>query len=242
MASKERTNEEQVPKGPPCERAVMLELEHVLVNSRAAMFSTLKDSLAAYDKELTVPLFSRFCLYSTPQDFVPPICDELDISPRSSDKIAKEVEEGMDSFWKSSENELRPGVADFLQKTKQSGFAQIAITALPEKRAAQVIQGLGESCEALEIQSFSEQGKVVAGADVWMQAAIDREISAGRCIAIASSSAACRAALSADLHCIAVTDEFSEFGDFGGAPFKFASLAEVNLDELLDRFYPDSED
>jgi len=220
----------------------MLELEHVLVNSRAAMYAALKESLAAYDKELTVPLFSRFCLYATPQDFVPALCDELDISSRSSDKIVKEVEEGMDSFWKSSEHELRPGVADFLQKTKQSGFTQIAITALPEKRAAQVIQGLGESCEALEIQSFSEQEKAIAGADIWMQAAIDREIPAGRCIAIASSSAACRAALSADLHCVVLTDEFSEFGDFGGAPFRFDSLAEADLDKLLDTFYPDSED
>lgn len=243
MAKEEKKNEEEkAAERPSNERALMLELEHVLVNSRAAMFAVLKESIAAYDKELTVPLFSRFCLYSIPEDFVPALCEELEISTRSSGKIVKEVKNGIEAYWKSSDKKLRPGVADFLGKTKNRGFAQIAITALPENDAAQVLQALGESCESLEIQSFAEEEKVVAGADTWMQAAIDREMSSGNCIGLASSSIACRAALSADLHCIALTDDFTEFEDFGGSHLAIASLDEVDADELMETFYQNSED
>lgn len=222
------------------ERAIILEFENIIIESRAAMFAILKENLSAYDKELTVPLFSRFCVYDRPESFIPQVSEELGVNQRSYDKLIKEFNEGMDAYWKSSDKDCRPGVAAFLAETGKQGFAHIAVTALPEKLVGQVVQGLGEAVDSLEIHSFSDQNKLLPGADVWMQAAIDRGIDPGVCMGLSSSSKSCWSALSADLHCIGVPDPFTAYQDFGGASRVYHSLEEADVKELISTFYDSS--
>ena len=241
MTTEDKNTEKKAPTTARYERALILELENIALESREAMFSILAESLKSYDKELTVPLFSRYCLYERPEVFIPALLAELGVGVRSKDKVLKEFVDGMDAYWKSEDKQPRAGLEAFLSATSDAGFAQIALTALPEKTAAQVVRSLGPKFESLEIHSFSEQGKVVAGADIWMQSAMDRDINPAVCLGLASSSKACRAALAADLFTVAVSDRFTAFDDFGGASELFDSLADAQPEEIVKTFYQDSE-
>jgi beta-phosphoglucomutase-like phosphatase (HAD superfamily) len=242
MTAEEKNTEKVAPTRARYECALILELENIALESRETMFSILEQSLKAYDKDLSVALFSRFCLYERPEIFIPKLLVELGVGARSSDKILKEFKEGMDAYWKSEEKQPRAGLEAFLNAAAAAGFAQIALTALPEKTAAQLVRALGPEFESLEIHSFAEQGKVVAGADIWMQSAMDRDINPAVCLGLASSSKACRAALAADLFTVAVSDRFTAYQDFGGASELYDSLADADAQELIKTFYQNSDD
>src|SRR6056297_2856506 len=82
-------------------KALLFELENIVFNRRAALFDLLKKGLKERDKELSVPLFSRYCIEKTPRDFIPELLSALDITSRSNEKFIKEIEDGMAEYWDS---------------------------------------------------------------------------------------------------------------------------------------------
>ena len=53
------------------------------------------------------------------------------------------------------------------------------------------------------------------------------------CIALVSSMASCKSALSAGMRCVALPDAFTSFQDFGGADVVYEHGDEVAIEELL---------
>ncbi len=218
-------------------RVIIFELEGIAVDSRTALFDAVKTAIAAYDKEVTSPLFSRFCLNAPATEFVPTLCEFLGVSGRSTDKIIGEIEAAMDEFWKSDSKGFRSGFEEFMKTAQAKGFELVAVTNLSKKAATSALKGLDTEVGTIDIHSFAELKRVLAGADIWMQVAADRDLNPGICIGVTSCGKSCKAVLAADLHCVAVPDGYTDHEDFSGARYLFDSLESIEVDELIAEFY-----
>jgi len=236
----EETSKEKTGAKKSGTKSILFELEHIALDSREVLYEIVKKSLADRDKELSIPMFSRFCLDQSADKFVPDLLDAYDISTRSNNKFLKEIEEGMTDFWESGDIQPRPGFDAFLAKTQKLGFERIALTKLTKKQAGQVLEKLGHSEEGIIVNSYSAEGKSSAGADIWMSAVVDNDLKLGLATAVASSSKACKAALTADLNCVVVVDRFTAFQDFGGASVVADGLEELDIEGLTNTFYQET--
>ncbi len=240
MSAEEKQNEqtEQKPKRTDKTKTLLFELEYTAVNGRGALYEILKKSMKSRDKDFSTSMFSRYCIQKLPCDFVPELLAAFDIGTRSSDKFLKEIEDSMEKFWKSKTPVLNPGFKDFLKKTKELGFQHIALTSLPKNTAAKLIDNLGLDGEFIKIHSFANEGQPIAGADIWMQAVLAQDGDLGASTGLVSSSKACKAALTADLHCIVTHNEFTAFQDFGGTSEIIENLTDIDVESLIGKFYP----
>ena len=53
--------------------------------------------------------------------------------------------------------------------------------------------------------------------------------------------AACKSAMSADLRCVAVPDDFTSFQDYSGADLILGSLDEMSAREIVNTVFPHSD-
>lgn len=237
MAKEDKGAGEKSAENVAERRAVIFELENVAVNGRKVLFDAVAEALGACDKELTKPLFSRFCIHEPVSVFVPKLCDFIGINSKSAGKVAKHIEGSMDNFWGSKDLSFMDGFEDFLKQAHTNGLEPIALTSLTKKQSAAVMKGLDVDEGEVDVHSFAGSDSVVARADTWMQVATDRDLNPRVCIGIASSGRACKAVIAADLHCLVIPDEYTEHEDFSGARFLYDGIASVNVPELVSEFY-----
>jgi beta-phosphoglucomutase-like phosphatase (HAD superfamily) len=83
---------------------------------------------------------------------------------------------------------------------------------------------LGLDEKGTVVLSNGSQDKHLPSSDSWLKLAKSMKVPASCCVVIASSSRACKAALSAGMRCVALPDKFTSFQDFGGADFVLESL------------------
>jgi beta-phosphoglucomutase-like phosphatase (HAD superfamily) len=79
--------------------------------------------------------------------------------------------------------------------------------------------------------SAASADKPYPRADAWEGLARAMSILPGRCVALATSGDACKAALAAGMRCVAVPDRFTAFHDFSGADL----VADRGLDDASAR-------
>ena len=238
MANEEKQGGEEKSADSSAERkAIIFELEGLAADGHAALFDAVSGALDACGKELTTPLFSRFCISEPVSMFVPKLCGFLGISSKDQDKIEKQIKAAYENFWGAKDFAFRNGFQEFIQSAHESGLELIAVTSLPKKLAVASLKGLDSESGVIDIHSFSGRDSVVAGADTWMQVATDRGLNPRVCIGIASTGRACKAILAADLHCVVVPNEYTAYEDFSGARFQYDEIGSVNVGELVSEFY-----
>ena len=71
--------------------ALFFELEYVLVKARENMFRQVAESMSKWGKTLTVPEYSRYCLYPLPKHFVPKLSGAYGLTQEQTGKWAAEL-------------------------------------------------------------------------------------------------------------------------------------------------------
>ena len=93
--------------------------------------------------------------------------------------------------------------------------------------------------KGVDLYAYGCRDAVFPRADTWLKVAKAMSKSPRQCVAVVSSKAACKSALSSGIRCIVVPDSFTTFQDFGGADGVYDSFEDIPVDEVLDAMFPE---
>ncbi len=238
MSTSSKTTAEAVQQ-PPAEKplyAVFFQLEDIAVNGRKAAFEALKKIFSRAKKDLTPALFTRYCLSFSPSVYLPQLAEVLHITTPSPEKMLEEFNEEMTAAL--AELSPDPAFVKILNAARARKFALIAVTALPETLATSICGRLGLDEIGVHLLPFQNGDRLFPGPITWIKTARSIELRPRCCLAFAASMSVCKSALSADMQCVVVPDEFTECQDFSGANMILENFSEFRPDELLAIVFP----
>jgi hypothetical protein len=212
---------------------LFFELEYIATAGRQAMFDAVKKVLKAKDIDVTPILFSRTGLASRPGLSVKALVEASGKKLTTTDQLAAQAEEAVKTFL-TAEAELNPAMTALIQAAQKKNIQVVALSAWPKAVAVAEMSRLGLDELGVDLEPFDSDDPVFPRADHWLRILKIREQDEIPRIAILSSRAACKGALTAGATCIAVPDAFTEFEDFAGAKVVLSSLDDMKPNELLD--------
>ena len=229
------------PQAPAPVYAVVFQLEDIAVHGRKIAYDILKKLLGEQKVDLTIPLFSRYCLSSTPQTYLPAMMEPLGIRKISAEKLVDHVTSAIAEQASSSSIKLNPGLAKILHLAHERNFVIGVISSWTEETGQALLAKLGLNDLGARLISFKDVNKTFPSADIWLKTAKAISIKPRRCLVVGGNMAACKSAMSADLRCVAVPDEFTSFQDYSGADLILESLDEMTAKEILNTVFPHSD-
>jgi len=213
--------------------ALVFELEYVAARKRKVEFDALKSAMAKKNVELTLVLFAKSGMPPTPRVAVRKTLEAVGKSADAIEKAVAEVEKASNEYCATGAVP-DAGLEKLVAATRERGIPVLAVTALPEEKARELMDRLGLAEMGVELLVPDEVKESFPRADDWLKMLkkIGRE--SATIVAVVSSRVACRGALTAGAACVVVPDEFTEHQDFGGAKLVLDSLSEMEPDEILD--------
>ena len=225
------------PAPPPPLFSVLFQLEDIGVDGRKAMFEILKQAFKGHKIDFTPPVFAHYCLHSVPAVFLPPLAEALGAGKVPAEKLAEEVNSGIAERLAANGLRLNPALGKILDEAREHNISAGAVTALPEATAQAVAAKLDLEAKGVRLFPYRDIAGHFPGADTWLKAARALPQRPRHCLVVGGSMAACKSALSADMHCIAVPDEFTAFQDFGGVDMLLDRLDDVSPKQLLQSMF-----
>jgi len=218
--------------------SLLFQLEDVAVNGRGTAFKALKDRLGKMKLSLDESVFRRICLGTAPQVYVPAVLQELGAEGVDAASFTQEVVRDVAERLASDDQPIKPAFLKLLRDVRAKEFGVGVITALPEATAQVLVCLLGAETDGLRLVPLKDVGPHFPASDAWLKAAKAMGLLSRRCGALARSAAACKSALAADMRCVVVPDEFTDFQDFSGASLVLESLDELSAKEILEALFP----
>jgi beta-phosphoglucomutase-like phosphatase (HAD superfamily) len=229
------------PQAPAPVYAIVFQLEDVAVHGRKIAYDILKKLLGEQKIDFSIPIFSRYCLSSAPQTYLPALMEPLGIRKISAEKLVDHVTSAIAEQASSSSIKLNPGLGKILQLARERNFAVGIISTWTEETGQALLAKLGLNDLGARMFSFKDVNKAFPTADVWLKTAKAISIKPRRCLVVGGSMAVCKSAMSADLRCVAVPDDFTSFQDFSGADLILESLDGMTAKEIINTVFPHSD-
>jgi hypothetical protein len=135
--------EQPVPLPPPPSFSIFFQLEDIGVDGRKATFDVLKKALKDQKIELTVPMFSHYCLHSVPSVYLPTMVEALGAGKASVEKLVDEVNGKIADQLTGNGVRFNPALGKIIEAGREHNISAGAITALPESTAQSVAAKLG---------------------------------------------------------------------------------------------------
>ena len=236
MSEEQQVNETAEQKKAPC--CLILELEGVAVHGRKNRYDVMSSILEDQATMISPPLFSRYCLAPHPKFYMEKFLKALGVTKLTEAQAIEDVLNGVALNITSGNVLARPGVQALVEASIERGVPVALMTSLPSDVAESLVEQLGWSVEGVSLYVVEDVDRHYPRADTWLRAARAVNASPRRSLALASSHAAVKAAVSAGLRCVAISDEFTAFQDFGGAEFVFDSLQDITPAEVLEVVCP----
>lgn len=217
---------------PPA--AVLFELEGVALPARQVLFEAARKHLAGHGVKLGAAPFSR-CAGS-----ITTLASQLASAyslTGESDELAEALNKALADHF-AQHAKIIAGLDKLLKVAEQRELPAAALTSLPEPVAQAVFAAAGLEARGVQLFVFSDTDKVFPRADAWLKAAKQLGKTPRFCVAVGSSNAACKSALSAGMRAVAVPDAYTGHHDFGGADIVIDSWEDVSASELLDTLVP----
>ena len=237
-------DDEQTPAQPTVPTpiyAVLFQLEDVAVPGRKIAYDVLKKALAEQKVDLSLPVFSRYCLNSTPQSYIPAIMESLGAQKVPSEKLVGQVVSAIAEQASSDSIKLNSGLAKVLQIARERNFVIGVISTWTEETCQALLAKFGLSDLGARLLAFKDVTKTFPSADIWLKTAKAISIKPRRCLVVGGNMAACKSAMSADLRCVAIPDEFTSFQDFSGADLILDNLEAMAAKEIVNTVFPHSD-
>jgi putative hydrolase of the HAD superfamily len=128
---------------------------------------------------------------------------------------------------------LNEGMATVIDAAIADGAQIGALSVFDDKTTAKIMEKLELDKKGAETLTNGPEDKNVPSTDAWLKLAKTMKVAPSCCVAIASSSRSCKAALSAGMRCAVVPDKFTSFQDFSGADLILDSLDKDAVDSII---------
>jgi putative hydrolase of the HAD superfamily len=215
-------------------RAVLFELENFSIKGRQLVFDLLKKILSEKDIELTLNMFSRYCLHPSVKHFLPMMLKMDGKAKVSEAKLISEVTEAITHSFTGNTLKLESGVARLLKAMEEEKAVVAVLSSLDDETARLLSAKLGLIDRGVTLLSYASQEKSFPSADAWLKLAKRISIAPACCVVVATSSVSCKAALSAGMRCVVVPDKFTAFQDFGGADNVFDDFGDEAIKHIIE--------
>ncbi len=212
---------------------LFFELEFIATTGRQALFDSVKQALKSKDIEVTPALFARCGITSRPGPAIHAIIEDSGKNITTGDQVAAQAETAMQKFF-AAKATLNKDLPALIKAAREKDMDIVAISAWPEKTAQALMEKLGLDKLDVDLEAFDSEDPVFPRADHWLRLLKQRDQETIPLIAIVSSRAACKGAMTAGATCIAVPDAHTAFEDFAGAKQVLESLGEISAEEMLD--------
>ncbi|NKB23260.1 MAG: HAD hydrolase-like protein [Kiritimatiellae bacterium] len=226
--------QEKTLEGSPF--ALFFELDGV-VHARKATFEVFSSLLNEQNIKLTHSQFAKYCHHASPYYYLPELLEQVGAKKISADKLADDVMSGVATHLTSKEAVLADGFEKILKYATREGIRLGALSALPGSTAKSLMAQHQFNDMGAELFTFEGNNSVFPRADMWLKMAKQTSRSPQSCIVFSTSTISCKSALSANMRCVAVPDEFTNFQDFGGSDMIVDSYQEIDPQKLFDLIF-----
>ncbi|MDD4735313.1 MAG: HAD family hydrolase [Kiritimatiellae bacterium] len=217
---------------------LFFELENILACARERLFQQVAESMKKWDKELTVPEFSRYCLYPLPKHFVPKLAAAYGLTSEQTGKWAAELEAARVAYLTSPGLKVHAGMKALIEAALAKGLPVCALSALTPTQTQNLLAHSGLGSAGVEMFCSDEVDANFPRADTWMKMARELNKTSRRCVVFAGSSRACKAALSSGMRSVAVPDAYTSFQDYSGSEMILEGEKGWKSEDILKFLYP----
>lgn len=218
--------------------ALFFELEYILAKVRERMFQKVAESMTKWNKTLTLPEFSRYCMYPLPKHFVPKLAGAYGLTQDQTGKWASELDADRVAYLTSAGLSVHAGMKSLIEAARAKGLPVCALSALTPSHTQTLLGNAGLGNAGIEMFCCEEVDANFPRADTWMKMARELNKSSRRCVVFAASSRACKAALSSGMRSVAVPDAYTVFQDFSGTELILDDEKNWKPEEIIRFLYP----
>lgn len=229
------TAEIQQPVAPPMPAFTLLfDLEDIALNGRQAAFDVLKQR---FGQKFTAATFIQYCLKQHPGQFLPALVETLG-EGKSAD--GNPVDVYFEAVGKKllAASKPAPALIKIIELGKDLDVSAVAVSGLPRATAEELMEKSGLTSLGVRLFTFDGADRLFPTPDVWLKTAKGVLQKPHRCAVLGGSARVCKSALSADMRCIAATDEYTSFQDYGGVAFVLDKLEDLSAREILETLFP----
>lgn len=218
---------------PAAAREVLFfELEFVATSGRKGLYETVRGLFEANGMTVSPAAFSRCGATCRPAETVAALAGAMGGTPALANELAARAEELFVSQF-CAQAEVDRSLPLLIETARQRSIQPVAVSAWPKDQAAALMSQLGLDALGVDLEAFDSHDPVFPRADHWLRMIKNRKQDSIPAMAIVSSHAACKGALTAGVTCIAVPDEFTSFADFSGARLILDSLGAQPADAII---------
>ncbi len=223
---------ETVEKNPARE-VLFFELETFATTGREAMFEALKKVMKSKELEVTQALFAKCGLTARPGAAIQAMIEDSGRNLTTGDQLADQAENALKKFF-TDQAELNPALPALIKVAQKKDIEVVALSPWGQEQAAALMKKLGLDEMGVDLVALDCEEAVFPRADHWLRFLKQREQDVIPVIALVTSSAACRGAMTAGATCVAIPDTYTSFEDFSGAKVIIDSLDEMKPAALLE--------
>jgi beta-phosphoglucomutase-like phosphatase (HAD superfamily) len=215
--------------------AILIELEGAAIPVRQVLFEAARDFLAVRDVPLDHARFARFA--GAVSTLAAQMVEQLGLNVTAAE-LSKAMNDALIEQLSAGRLSIITGVGRLFDAASKRNIPIAALTGFPDSVARAAFTAAGLASRGAQLFVLSDGEKPFPRADSWLKVAKQLGKNARFCVAITSSQATCKSALSAGLRTIAAPDAFTIHHDFGGADIVVDSWDDLDADETLGHLIP----
>lgn len=223
------------PVSTPRTAALLFEFDHLVAKIREATLDVLKTIFE--DQDLQPLHLSRYALNVPPAKAADLVQSALGIRKGTPKKLADEVMNGIRMHLETGLIEVSDELRNVVVQARERDMPVYALTALPEGPRDLLEERLDLSGLGIDYAVYGAQLEPYPRADAWLKMCKDHDLLAPVSLALTTSMASTKAAMTAGLHCVALPDRFTAFQDFSGCQAVADSPADITLAHVLKQNY-----
>lgn len=231
--SKAKTETKPAAEKVKAREVLFFELEYVAVNGRQLMFDVLKQVMKSKDIEVTPALFARYGISPRPGKAIQSLIEASGRNITTGDQLAEQAETLLTKAF-ADKAVLVKEISTIVKAAQERNIQVVVLSAWPEATAKDLMTKTGLDAMGVDLVAMDSLDPIFPRADHWLRILKQRGQEGIPLIAIVSSRAACKGALTAGATAIALPDAYTAFEDFTGAKVILESLGDMSAKEMLD--------
>lgn len=209
----------------------IFEFDHLVVRMREATYEILQ---RLFDDQDVQPVhISRFGLSASPTQIIDKMQTFFGIRKAPAKKLADELIQGLHRHLDVGNIQVSDALRDVIVQAREREMPVFGLTSLPAGPRDIIADRLDLPGLGIEYIPFATNFEAYPKADAWLKLIKEYNVLGPTSIALTTSMAATKAAMTAGFHCVAAPDRFTAFQDFGGAQFVADSLTDIVLADVI---------
>lgn len=214
--------------------ALVFELENIAITGRDGLFKAFEKALSKQKVKFTPSQYSRHCVDKSIHSGVEGVMNAEKGSETVDEALVDEVIKNAESALTAAAKSPNADLDAAITRLGKKGIVFGAVSALPEALSESLSTALNAEERGITVGTTGNPRGRRLSSDSWRKLASKLDVRPFHCVALCTSAAGCRAAVAANMICVAIPDAYTEFQDFGGVKAVLDSFDAKVIQRLFD--------